>query len=287
MSPIVTLLLGETLLNLYPILVKTAGTSLFNQILIRLVTTCVICAPFVSASFSWTWLLQPKYFLISLLYLLHIYASYYAFIQLNVGVALTLFYLYPIFNIVLNNVLHRTLPDPHLMGALVICLIGVWMIGISSGPNQSQVEINHWWPVWVMIFAAFSESVIFTVIKHDQAIQHNPNDILLVLSFIGAIILIVRSVIDWRQESATLSIRLVMILVLLNVVIGVGGHWLHFYSLSRMTTEWFSTLMFVEVIIGYLLGWLILNERLTVWHLIGTLVIIGGIWLSHATLNHV
>jgi drug/metabolite transporter (DMT)-like permease len=67
-------------------------------------------------------------------------------------------------------------------------------------------------------------------------------------------------------------------LVVANIAFGVIGYVLRFYSVSRLTTEWFSVLSFAGIIFGYLYGWIFYHETITWSKLIGTMLIVYSVY---------
>lgn len=271
-SPTLSLLLGETLLSFYPLLIKSIGTTLFNHVLIRLITTCVVCFPFLSSTINWQLLIQPKYVLMGLLYVFHIYVSYYGFTHLTVGVALTLYYIYPLINVLIHDLLDRSF-DWSVLIKMSLGLLGIGIISLGNNIVNNVITIGA---IIAMLLSAFTESTIYTLFKINRQISH-PTDMLFTLSFAGAIVLSFISL--WSGLQLNISWTTTLLIALINAIIGVGGHLLQFYSLTRMSTNWYSVLIFVEVIFAYLSGWFFLGESITVWHLMGTLLILLSVSL--------
>ena len=94
---------SEIALALYPILIKTVPTNLSTQVLSRLLVYSGL-AYFLATEddIFHTWGNLKGIFrssLLGLLTLVHIGTSYYAFQQLPAGVSMSLFYSYPIWNV--------------------------------------------------------------------------------------------------------------------------------------------------------------------------------------------
>ena len=103
MDPSLLVLASEAILSLYPILIRTLPTTLMTQWLARFLVFPVLAYALSSAqevpSLS-TLLSRPSTLLGGLLNLVHIGASYVSFSLLPAGTALSLFYTYPLFNVI-------------------------------------------------------------------------------------------------------------------------------------------------------------------------------------------
>ncbi len=104
LPPTVAVLYSELVLSLYPILIKTVNTNIYTQILARFIAFPALALAFGPFSdFLKTWGSLEGAFsgiLFNILNIEHILASYTSFKKLPVGSAISLFYLYPIFNII-------------------------------------------------------------------------------------------------------------------------------------------------------------------------------------------
>jgi drug/metabolite transporter (DMT)-like permease len=127
-----TLILSEALLSLYPVLVKSTRADVLIQTLFRLGTASLVALPMVLSVVQWSDVFQW----VSLLYVAHIFASYKAFQLLEVGTALTVFYLYPLFNVLIKSAWTLQGLSMDVVGYMALSLVGVYLITHS----QSSVE---------------------------------------------------------------------------------------------------------------------------------------------------
>ena len=94
---------SEIALALYPILIKNVPTSLFTQVFSRFLTYTVLGIALAKPGELVTALGSSgigSTVGLSLMNLLHVGSSYYAFKELPAGVSMSLFYTYPIFNVI-------------------------------------------------------------------------------------------------------------------------------------------------------------------------------------------
>jgi drug/metabolite transporter (DMT)-like permease len=254
-------------MSLYPILIKNTRTDLLTQTLIRLVTTTLVCAPFITVS-TMSVITHWSYHVVSILYLVHIISSYVGFLNLDVSVALTLFYLYPLVNVLINSAIMKRW-DVSVIGYLIVSLGGVMLITRGGGSGGTQFPPDMMWGLIAMTVSIVTESLIYTFYKQSQEV--NPFNMLFTLCVSGTLLLSLFYVIK-RQPPVTPEV--IRTIVIANLLFGVVGYLLRFYSLHQMTTEWFSILSFSGVIFGYLYGWFFYREPITWSKLAGSLLII-------------
>lgn len=274
-----SLLSGEALMSLYPILVKSVKTDLLTHMLVRLVTAVIICYPFITLTTGHI-MGQLSYHIISILYVFHIYSSYVGFLNLDVGVALTLFYTYPLINVLIKECFVDRHINWTVIGYFLISFIGVLLI------TKNEHETSHLnWKLGVgaMILSALTESLIYTFYKTNM--DTNPFNMLFIMCFTGVVILSLiyfykkytptnDSDVKCDDERSNIIIKL----ILANAFLGVGGYLLRFYSLPNITTEWFSILSFSGVIFGYLYGWSFFGESINLHKVIGTILIMLSVY---------
>ena len=282
MSATLSLLLSETLVSFYPLLIKTTDVDILTQSMIRVLTFSFVSFFFMEKSLMEI-LKTPSYYLIGILNLFHIYSSYIGFQRLDIGVSLSIFYLYPIINVLIKESLSGKV-NMRVIMVFLQSLLGVYLIsrGMESVGNITNItnvknNMNSYWiGVIAMLLAAVSESLIYSFYKKSN--ETNPFDMLFILSFFGSFIALVlwlwKNPLMERQNMSPLIAKIVFA----NLFIGVIGHLLRFYSIPKISTEWFSILTFCEVIIGYLIGWFFLKEKMTKWHLIGTSIIAYSVY---------
>ena len=128
MDPSLSVLYSELVLSLYPILIKTVNTNIFSQLLARFFVFPVLALVFGSLKdFYLVWSNPYESFvgvLNGLLNLGHITVSYLSFKNLPAGTAISLFYLYPLFNVIAGSVLFG-----ESLSLVTILLIMVAFIG--------------------------------------------------------------------------------------------------------------------------------------------------------------
>jgi drug/metabolite transporter (DMT)-like permease len=273
-----SLVISEALLNLYPVLIKSVNADLLTHTAVRMITSALLSYPMITVSVGQV-LGNLSSQLSSLLYLIHIYASYLGFRYLEVGVALTIFYLYPLFNVLIKFLLSTQPIDYRIIGYCLVSLVGVYLIAttlVSASPTGSASSGTKYLVIGVLalIISALTESLIYTFHKVGQ--ETNPFNMLFSSCLSGSIII---SIVWWLTHSTgTSNHNGISQLIIANAILGVGGYLLRFYSISGLSTEWYSMVSFIGIIFGYLYGWLLYGEMINSSKVIGTLLIMGSLY---------
>ena len=163
MNPTYAVLYGELILSLYPILIKTVNTNIYTQILARFIAFPVLALSFGSLSdFSSIWNTKNAFsgILYNIINLGHIAASYIAFKNLPIGTAISLFYLYPIFNVIAGSFIGEPLSFLSIC-LIIISFIGTYLIA-SSYSNEKTGQL---YGVIMGIVAALTETIIFISVR--------------------------------------------------------------------------------------------------------------------------
>jgi drug/metabolite transporter (DMT)-like permease len=280
----IPLIAGEGLLSLYPVLIKSVPLDLTSHTLVRLITTTIACFPFTSVPIS-TFISQLSYHIVSILYVAHIYSSYLGFKNLEVGVALTLFYTYPIINVLIAGSFTYSLIVPFLASFLGVILISNTATQTDTAIQTQTTSGSKSLGIISIFIAAVTESLIYSIYKFDTYNSSNPFDMLFGMCLTGSILLSIYYVYKSnlnKTEHKSPNYTGILKLVIINAIIGVGGYLLRFSSLFSLSTEWFSILSFSGIVFGYLYGWSFYGERLNWSKVIGTLLIIYGAYHVHS-----
>ena len=122
--------------------------------------------------------------------------------------------------------------------------------------GEKPIEVPQNLAIWAGLLAAFSESLMFLVIRDTKTT--NPIDSMLQL-YPGAFILFGLYVLLGQRTIDTNPVNLAK-LGLFNFIIGFGGYCLRAYSINKVSTVVFSLLSFIGVLSSYAFGKLFVNE---------------------------
>ena len=251
-----SVVVSEVLLSLYPILVKVVPTNFDTGLLSRFAVFTAASLVFYSG--------QPihlgKVFLYGLVTLFHVVVSYIAFSNLSAGTSMSLFYTYPIMNIIAGLLF---LGETISFRAIFFVLLGFagtlllsQEIPTEEVKGEKPIEVPQNLAIWAGLLAAFSESLMFLVIRDTKTT--NPIDSMLQL-YPGAFILFGLYVLLGQRTIDTNPVNLAK-LGLFNLIIGFGGYCLRAYSINKVSTVVFSLLSFIGVLSSYAFGKLFVGE---------------------------
>ena len=279
-NPTLAVLYSELVLSLYPILVKSVHTNIFTQILARFIVFPALALAFGSSyDFSAIWGNPYEAFigiLHNLLNLGHIAASYVSFKNLSVGSAISLFYLYPIFNIIAGALLFGeslSFTSILLIGA---AFIGVYLIATSHKEKTRSKEKTkeHNYGVIMGILAAITETMIFIFIRSNKDAQASPyysvNHLYPAgLALLASAAIFKPGIVDTSKISWAK-------LLAFNGLLGFTGYIARFYAIPKIPTIVFSLLSFFGVSFGYIWGVLFMGDKPTSRALVGGGLIAGA-----------
>ena len=278
------LIAAEAAMALYPILIKSVPTNLTTQVMARVLTYTIVAfiiAP--SALINKTWGTTEGAATsmgLGLLILFHIFSSYVAFTELPAGAALSIFYTYPIWNMVTASLLHgESISFIHFLLVLV-AFAGVILIARSHAKEESEAKDYDLKGIAAGLGAALSETTIYFAVKR-WGIESSYNS--LIELYPGAFLLLAGFLL-LNQEGALFLDKNPEIwkpLVLFNLLVGVVGFFCWSYAILRVTTTTFSLLSFFGVVSGFLWGWLFLKEVPSFESIAGAGLIVGAAGLSY------
>lgn len=263
-SPSYLVILSEATLSLYPILIKTVPVNLTTQLLARFLTF-VVCAgalaPTGSLGSLWSPAALPRTLGLGGITLAHVFSSYYAFSSLPAGVAMALFYTYPVFNL-LGGWLGYGEQISLLQGLLVIVAIaGVVLISMGTREEVENATIE-WKGILAGLAAALTETLMYFAVR--TAKQANPYVSTLELysgALVGMVGLLgvgkVGNIPELHLESGASNW---LKMLLFNSVIGFSGYALRFFTIPQMSTLAFSMLSLVGVIASFVFGLVFVSE---------------------------
>ena len=297
------IILGEAGLSLYPLLIKLVDTNLITQLTIRFLSYTVLG---YMGSFIFDNQLTPynllEYIYLGIMNILHVLTSYSAFEILSSGAGYTLFYLYPIFNLIGRNLVYNENIKWHNYLYIILAIVGVYLLTQNQSNDkylqENSPDYNYYLGLGVGsgLLSAITESVMYLLIKSESrpsAFQQTTR--FYSLGGIASLLLIAKSLLssksndaDTKDESNTsffgsLEIQYnwqqMLELILFNSLIGFIGYVIIYFTIPRTTTMQFNTLVFIGIIFSYIWGY-VLNGELVPWqNAIGSLLIMLSIFM--------
>lgn len=263
---------SEAALALYPILIKKVPTNLATQLLARMVTYSALAYFFATNQDvidtwqkGWTRSLG-----LGALTLTHIGVSYYAFQTLPAGAAISLFYTYPIWNMLGAALGFGETFSMLEIGLVLLAFVGVVLIARSLQTTEglSQKEAT-WKGITAGLLSALTESAMYFAVR--TAKQPSPFYAILEL-YPGALFLLLPLIpfVGWGID---FNLGNWASMLGFNTFIGFLGYALRFYAIPRLPTLVFSLLTFVGVIASFVWGWIFVKETPSAQTLLGGLMI--------------
>jgi drug/metabolite transporter (DMT)-like permease len=270
-NPTLSVLYSELVLSLYPILIKTVNTNIFTQIFARFLVFPTLALVFGSTyDFKAIWGNPYEAFvavLHNLLNLSHVYTSYTSYQNLSIGTAISLFYLYPAFNIIAAAVLFNEKLSLFSLILISIAFFGVYLIATSKKENAKK-ETNHNYGVIMGILSAITETMIFIFVKSNTDAKASPfytvNHLYPAgLTLLSAYAIFNKNIFDTSKQNW-------LMLIAFNALLGFTGYIARFYGIPRISTLLFSLLSFIGVAFGYLWGIVFTKDEPTWRAIIGS-----------------
>lgn len=279
-SPTLAVFYSEFVLSLYPILIKSVNTNIFTQILARFIAFPTLAIAFGSTyDFKAIWSNPAEIFisiLHSLLNLGHVAASYISYTNLHVGTAISLFYLYPIFNIIAASLLFGETLSLTSIFLVSIAFIGTYLIATSRKDEviTQEKKNKHNYGVIMGILAAITETMIFVFIKLNKDAQASPFYTVNHLYPAGLALLSVFAI--FNTKIVDTSVLNWTKLLGFNAILGFTGYIARFYAIPKIPTIVFSLLSFFGVTFGYIWGMLFMGDKPTIKTFIGAGLIVSS-----------
>ena len=286
---IISKLVAESLLSLYPTFVKNINLAIGIQLWSRCFAYTIISAIFIDWTFIGKHIFSQNGLLLAFITAVHIYTSYRGFQLLNGGIAYALFYTYPIMILLLSGEKIQF----NTVIALIVVMIGVMIIYFSdkidiwlsrsteesNESNDSTILVNTIdspsWIGYIMIFfAALSEALIYFLVREIKT-PNNWNH--LFLSYLlGAIFLSGYYFQDILNISPMSQLSLSLVI---NIFIGLFGYLLRFYAISRLKPSIYAPLSYFGIVMAFIYGIIFNGEIVSFTKITGVVCILLGMYL--------
>ena len=286
------LLGSEIALSLYPQLIKLIPATLEVQIAVRCISYFILALIGISITSTEKQNEKKKNIfsfintiMLSIITIIHIISSYTSFKLLTSGVSYALFYIYPIFNLLGRSIFYNEKIKFINYIYILIAILGVYLIYSKDNlqndkQNDKQNEIeksdNKYYGFIAGITSALTESLIYFIVKTDIP-SVSPFTQIIKTYLLGGILSI--GYIIKNIKNINLDINYWITLILFNSIIGFLGYILRFFTIPRLSTLKFNSIIFVGVIFSYIWGYIFSNENIEFNNIIGTLLILGSIFM--------
>ena len=238
---------------------------------------------------------------IGIVNIIHIISSYTSFSILSSGVSYSIFYTYPIFNLIGRTLFYNETILPINYVYIGISIIGVFLIykketeteketenfiydkdgkyntfinSISNTNNLNSKTIG----IISGIISALTESIIYFIVK-SGSIETSPFLQLIKTYLLGGIVSVIYLIKNINYvKNIKLDIHYWISLILFNSIVGFLGYLLRFIMIPQLSTLLFNSLIFIGVIFSYIWGYILSNETINNNNILGTLLIVWSIF---------
>lgn len=283
--PEALVLFSEVTLASYPILIKKVPTNLWTQILSRMVTYAGLAFVIMLGRPNDILKLSPlNLFGAGGINLLHIATSYKAFSDLPAGDAMSIFYAYPVWNLLGAYFLLGERIESGSLPWIALAVAGMLAIAQPKGEAFKK-------PLGLLsaVLSGMTESSIyffFRMLGKEEGTFKGMFELYggsfmwmipaLILGHFGLSMGPVPSPkVDW-------SWKVWAPMILFNAIIGFVGYASRFWAIPMVSTVIFSMLSFIGIVASYLFGYLFEGEKPTAMAAVGAVAIIvaNGVLLS-------
>lgn len=275
---ILSKLLSESFLSLYPVFVKNINLPIVFQLWSRFFSYIVICSLFINYDYIFKNLFSINGLLLSLITTIHIYTSYRGFQLLESGIAYTIFYLYPLIILLFSG--------EKIHPILFLAIFGVYLLvagakppnlEIKTGENKDttlSIKNDTIIGIIMIIGAAITEAAIFFAIKRLKTNNHWNH--LFISYFFGAIIFSLYFIFSVKGNHLVSNVNtsLLSISLVINAVLGLLGYLLRFYAISNLSAQVYAPLSYFGIFMSYVYGVLINGDKINLTKIIGTILIL-------------
>jgi len=243
---ILSKVLSESLLSLYPVFVKNINLPIETQMWSRFFTYTIISFFFIDKSiFS---LLTSFYGIaLMLITILHVYVSYQGFLLLESGISYALFYTYPLF-IYIGSYYSIT---PYF----IFPIIGTWLMYYDN-KKINMVGVG------MILLAAITEAMIYFIVRKLKT--KNQWNTVFISYLLGAVVLS-----RYATTTTTAPVSLGI-----NAIIGLIGYLLRFISMAHLSPTVYSFLSYIGIVMAFVYGIIFNAEQITIPKIAATLFIL-------------
>jgi drug/metabolite transporter (DMT)-like permease len=310
-SPGTITVIAETALALYPILLKNIPANLTTQLTARTATYAILAYILASASDvtrAFTGGLTQT-ILYGVLNLVHIGVSYASYKLLPAGNAISLFYTYPFWNMLLGWLFLGDSVSLRSILLLIVAFIGTYLVAKNSAietfedASKEKEEDNNTTSslgVLLGLGSAFTESLIFLLVKSPES----PSPFLSMLQLYPLAAAVIFGYGLWTnsysdstrdvhdnhiyssnstdaQKESTAGNTWIP-LILFNACIGFVGYALRFYAIPKLSTAVFSILSVIGVVAAYVFQLMFTPEKINGLAALGSMLIAGAAGLAES-----
>jgi drug/metabolite transporter (DMT)-like permease len=281
--------LAQSLTSLYPILIKRVDTNILTQTTVRFIIFPILAlliggtSAFGAVTNSWGSL--GIMLAAGALNLAHVFSSYIAFDELQAGIAMSIFYTYPFWNMLGARLFFGEALQAWTIPLFAAALFGTYLIASAAPESTSYKEQKGRKSlplrgIIAAIMAALTETGLYLTVRGSSTANPFSN---MTLLYLGGAALIMGALPFFKAAGQTLDLELKSLLPTgaFNAAIGFTGTTLLFYVARHLPAYMYSILAFVGVATAYLYGVAFAQEVPSKRAITGTGIVLGAIALLY------
>jgi len=273
---ILSKLTSESILGFVPFFIKTINISFFDKYFIRFLIFVLISIFFVDFNIIQKYLFNKDGLILGFITIIHVYTSYKGYELLKGGVANSILYLYPLFILLIKDQKFRWVYLIFIIGLFLLAYSDYFYYQTEEYKNNifdltKKEQSYNFEGILNMLISAITEAFIYFYILKIKT-NNNWNHIF-ISYFMGLLLILlfnVKKIINYQLNFNKFVISLFYIFILLI------GYYLRFYAINHLSTINYSILSYLGIFITYLYGFIFLKEKVNIFNISGTLLIIIG-----------
>lgn len=186
----------------------------------------------------------------------------------------------PLFILILSGIfLHEIITRKKIIG-VVVGFLGMLII-VFGGVNINEIFKSQSFLGNVLIIGSSVSWAIYSILNKKVFKKYTPLHLTAIAYIFGTIFLFPIAFLFENTSTLFLfSIKSWLIVGYLGVVASGITFFLWNYALSKMEATKASVFLFLIPVIAILIGWLFMEEALTVYTITGSILILGGIYIT-------
>lgn len=213
-----------------------------------------------------------KMFLASFVNAIRMYLYLLAFIYTSIGNAVVLFYTYPLFVAAFEVLFFKQKMKNAQIWLLLVAFIGIVITYAGKAFSFASSD-------FIGMISAIGASIgyaVTVILFKSETPNYSKNQLIFFQNLIGAIVFIPFLIVMDHPELPHLGMA-----VFYGLLIGIVVFKLFFYGLKQLTAATATTLMYLEVVSAILIGYFVLDEKLS-WNILvgGSLILISSFLIS-------
>ena len=201
--------------------------------------------------------------------LLHIFVSYIAFSSLSAGVAMSLFYTYPMWNLIGAKAFFGEDVQAKSYAYVALGVLGTFLVSTKGVKDDLRGLVQNRYGAIIGIAAALAAALTESAMYFAVRTNEEKNPWAPTLEMYGGALVCIIPLILFGILKIQWSVSVWAKIILFNLLIGFVGYSLRFYSIPKVNTETFGLLSFVGVFSSFLFGFLFLGEKPGLTSLLG------------------